>query len=39
MPLFENMTDRTVFKLARTKTFSGGAVLLYYEPVIKTTNN
>jgi dihydrofolate reductase len=32
MPLFENMNDRTIFKLMRTKTFSGGAVTLYYEP-------
>ena len=32
LPLFENITDRTVFKLTKTKTFSGGAVMLYYEP-------
>lgn len=32
LPLFENM-NRTVFKLVNSKTFSGGAVILYYEPV------
>jgi len=31
MPLFENLTDRTTFKLAKTKTFHSGAVMLYYE--------
>jgi dihydrofolate reductase len=30
--LFENITDRTIFKLVKTKTFKGGAVILYYEP-------
>src|SRR5690606_9628616 len=33
MQLFENINDRTIFKLIKTKTFSGGAVTLYYEPV------
>lgn len=32
LPLFENLTNRTILKLIKTKTFSGGAVLLYYEP-------
>ena len=32
MPLFENISDRTILKLIKTKTFSGGAVVLYYEP-------
>lgn len=32
MQLFENINDRTLFKLKNTKTFSGGAVTLYYEP-------
>jgi len=32
LPLFENINDKTVFKLTKTKTFSGGAVVLYYEP-------
>ena len=34
LPLFKNMNDRTVLKLIKTKTFSGGGVLLYYEPTI-----
>jgi len=32
LPLFENIKDRTVLKLIKTKAFSGGAVILYYEP-------
>ncbi|MBL7740130.1 MAG: dihydrofolate reductase family protein [Chitinophagaceae bacterium] len=32
LPLFENINDRTVLKLIKTKTFRGGAVTLYYEP-------
>src|SRR6187402_2632889 len=32
LPLFEKLNDRTVLKLTKTKTFSGGAVILYYEP-------
>ena len=32
LPLFENINDRTILKLIKTKTFSGGAVSLYYEP-------
>lgn len=39
LSLFENLTDRTVFKLIKTKTFSGGAVTLYYEPTKKPTNS
>jgi dihydrofolate reductase len=30
LPLFENVNDRKVLKLLKTKTFSGGAVILYY---------
>jgi len=37
MPLFKDINDRTVFKLIKTKTFKGGAIILYYEPVNKTT--
>lgn len=36
--LFETITDRTVLKLIKTKTFSGGAVTLYYEPIYEKTN-
>lgn len=31
MRLFENINDRTIFKLVKTKTFKGGAVILYYK--------
>ncbi|MEO6720698.1 MAG: dihydrofolate reductase family protein [Ferruginibacter sp.] len=37
LPLFENINGRTIFKLIKTKTFSGGAVMLYYEPKSKKT--
>lgn len=37
LPLFENINDRTVLNLIKTKTFGGGAIILYYEP--KTKNN
>lgn len=39
LPLFENVKNRTIFKLIKTKIFSGGAVTLYYEPMNKTTNS
>ncbi|GAA0879144.1 dihydrofolate reductase family protein [Algoriphagus jejuensis] len=32
LPLFEKISDRTSLKLIKTKTFGGGAVVLYYEP-------
>lgn len=32
MPLFNNINDRMLLKLVNTKTFSGGAIILYYEP-------
>ena len=32
LPLFENINDRIILKLIKTKPFSGGAVTLYYEP-------
>jgi len=31
LPLFENINDRVIFNLVKTKTYSGGAVILYYE--------
>jgi dihydrofolate reductase len=31
LPLFRNIDDRIVLKLVKTKTFSGGAVIHYYE--------
>ena len=33
LPLFENIDDRIILKLIKTKTLSGGAVTLYYEPI------
>jgi len=32
LPLFENISDRIMLKLIKTKTFGSGAVILYYEP-------
>jgi dihydrofolate reductase len=32
LPLFENITDRTILKLIKTKIFRSGAITLYYEP-------
>lgn len=34
MLLFENVKDRTIFKLKKTKNFMNGAITLYYEPAI-----
>lgn len=34
LPLFKNADVSSSFKLAGTKTFGGGAVVLYYEPKI-----
>ena len=39
LPLFENINDRTIFKLIKTKIFSGGAVTLYYELTNEKTTN
>ena len=39
LPLFENINDRTILKLIKTKTFSGGAVTLYYEPANEKTTS
>ena len=33
LQLFENIGDKTFLKLVKTKTFSGGAVILYFERV------
>ncbi|MBN1758293.1 MAG: dihydrofolate reductase family protein [Chitinispirillaceae bacterium] len=30
--LFEDINDRIIFKLVKTKTFKGGAIILYYQP-------
>ena len=39
LPLFENINDRTILKLTKTKTCRGGAVMLYYEPTNEKTTN
>lgn len=39
LPLFENIKDRTVLKLIKTKNFKGGAVTLYYEPIMNNHDN
>ena len=39
LPLFENIKERTILKFIKTKTFSGGAVTLYYEPTNEKTTN
>jgi dihydrofolate reductase len=35
LPLFKNIMDRVDLKLLKTKTFSCGAIVLYYEPAKK----
>ena len=35
LQFFKNINDRTDLRLLKTKNFSGGAVLLYYEPTKK----
>lgn len=35
LQLFENINDRTILKLFKTKIFSSGAISLYYEPTKK----
>ena len=32
MPLFENIDQRTILKLIKTKIFRNGAIILYYDP-------
>ncbi|MBK6538529.1 MAG: dihydrofolate reductase family protein [Ignavibacteria bacterium] len=39
LPLFKNINNRTILKLINTKTFGGGAVILYYEPANEKTTN
>jgi hypothetical protein len=38
MQLFENISDRTILKLKKTKTLCGGTVILYYEQIDKKLN-
>ena len=40
LPLFKNISEKITLKLIKAKTFSGGAVILYYEPTSgKTTSH
>jgi len=39
LPLFKNINDKTILKLIKTKTFGGGAIILYYEPTNERTTN
>ncbi len=32
LPLFKNISDKTILKLLKTKSFRSGAITLYYEP-------
>ncbi|WP_210485962.1 dihydrofolate reductase family protein [Rufibacter aurantiacus] len=32
LPLFDQIKERTIFKLLNTKTFNSGAIVLYYKP-------
>jgi len=38
LQLFENINHKTILKLIKTKTFSGGAIVLYYEPTNEETS-
>lgn len=33
LPLFDQLKDRTIFKLLKTKTFESGAIIHYYQPI------
>lgn len=35
LTLFENINHKTMLKLIKTKVFDGGAVILYYKPIIE----
>jgi dihydrofolate reductase len=32
LPLFDNINDKTILKLLKTKIFDSGSIILYYEP-------
>jgi len=33
LPLFDQIKDRTIFRLLKTKVFDSGGIVLYYEPI------
>ena len=39
LPLFKNISEKITLKLIKTKTFSGGAVILYYEQTNENATN
>ena len=39
LPLFKNISEKITLKLIKTKTFSVGAIILYYEPINERTTN
>ena len=39
LPLFKNISEKIMLKLIKSKTFTGGAIILYYEPVAEKTTN
>ena len=39
LPLFKNISEKVMLKLIKTKTFTGGAIILYYEPMEEKTTN
>lgn len=39
LPLFDQIKDRIVFKLVKTKSLSSGATVFYYEPAQEKTTN
>ena len=39
LPLFDQIKDRTFFKLVKTKSLSSGATVFYYEPMRDQTTN
>lgn len=39
LPLFNQIRNRTVFKLIRTKSLNSGATVFYYEPTSEKTTN
>ena len=39
LPLFKNISEKIGLKLIKTKTFSGGAIILYYEPTNEQITN
>lgn len=39
LPLFKNISEKITLKLIKTKTFGGGAVMLYYAPANERTTN